>query len=283
MRTETRLGLATLVLIGIAAACGGRAGTEIFGYSDVVADGGVGTGGSTGTGGGIMEGGPGGTGGTTETGGTAGAAGTEADASIDVSEDVSADTGVPDAPNDAKDFWDSFPIPDSPCKTCLQDNCPDINACYNDPVCVQGIQCTVTDCLAGGGGGGNGGSGGGGGQIDYMCVLGCFNNDFGAAMTAISAFSCITQTCGTDCGLGGLAGSGGGGGNNIASSWTPFGSDELFGAANRRALSRSQRYIGSVRVPAPEEVACCYPWLVDVLSGRLPDPLPPSMAAKRKP
>jgi hypothetical protein len=277
MRTETRLGLVTLVVLGIAAACGGRAGTEIFGYEGVVADGGAGTAGS---GGGILEGGVGGSSGTAGTAGS-GTGGDEVDASNDVSEDVtpdvSVDTGPGDAPDDRKDFFDSVVFN---CPSCLQDQCgTDINDCYNDPTCWQGIQCAVTDCLAGGGGGA-GGSGGGGGQIDFACVLGCFNNDMGSAMTALTMFTCITQSCGEACGLGGFAGGGGaGGGGNIV--LPGAGSIDLFKRVEHHTTGRASRYVGSVRIPAPEEVACCYPWLVDVLSGRTPDPLPPSAKAKK--
>lgn len=282
MRTETRLALVTLVVVGMAASCGGRAGIEIFGYDGLTADGGLGD--AAGAGGGVMEGGLGGAAGI---GGTGGSVLPDAsdDVSADVSQDVSVDTGPQDAPNDQKDFFETLPpLPDSgpigECMSCLQGECgTEINACYNDPVCIAGTQCVVTDCLLGGGGGGAGGSGGAGGQIDFMCVLGCFNNDLGSAMAAISMFSCITQTCGDNCGLGGLAGGGGAGGG---AAMFAFGNDNLFGAPSQQGLSRRQHYINSVRVPAPEEVACCYPWLVDVLSGRRPNPLPPSMAAEQK-
>lgn len=104
-----------------------------------------------------------------------------------------------------KDLFDSgIPIPDSgpigECAQCIASKCDDsINACYNDPDCLSGIQCSVTMCLAGGGMGGSGGSGGGGGGLDFQCILGCFNGDFGAALTVVQAFQCITGTCGSVC------------------------------------------------------------------------------------
>lgn len=124
MRIEAKIGLISLSVIIIAAACGGRSGTEIFGYDDRIGDastgGNGGSGASTGTGGGIVEGGVGGTGGVAEggtggsvTGGTGGGvAGTGGDIPDADIPDVSADTEPPlDAASDAQDFFDSFPLP----------------------------------------------------------------------------------------------------------------------------------------------------------------------------
>jgi hypothetical protein len=280
MRLEAKIGLVSLSVIGIAAACGGRSGTEIFGYDDVLLDASAGgAGGSGGYGGGIVEGGPGGTSGGSG-GGTAGTGGVLPDGSV---EDVSEDgKPPPDAGPDGMDLFDVLPPfpeggPIGECVGCLQSQCgTEINACYNDPTCVAGIQCTVTDCLVGGGSGGGSGAGGGGGQIDFACILGCFDNDFGSAMTAVSAFTCITQNCADDCGLGGGGGAGGGGGGAAYGIPVP---DGLF---SRPSMYRPDYYIGSTRVPRPEEVASAYPWLAELLAGRMPDPPPPCMANKKK-
>lgn len=284
MRLEAKIGLVSLSIIGIAAACGGRSGTEIFGYDDVLMD--ASAGGASGTGGyggGIVEGGPGGSGGTAggTGGGTAGTGGVLPDGSPpDVSEDVTPPP--PDAGPDGKDLFDVLPPfpeggPVGQCVGCLEGQCgTEINACYNDPTCVSGIQCTVVDCLIGGGSGGGGGAGGGGGQIDFACILGCFNNDFGSAMTAISAFTCITQNCADDCGLGGGGGGAGGGGGGAA-----YGLPVPAGLFGRPSVYRPDYYIGSTRVPRPEEVVTAYPWLAELLSGRMPEPPPPCMLDKK--
>lgn len=290
MRIEAKLGLASVSVILIAAACGGRSGTEIFGYDHLFEEAGVGAGG-TGYGGGIVEGGTlGGSGGTAGTSGTAGIGGTGASSGSggvlvdgDVP-DVVADTGPADAKPDGKDFFDALPPlpeggPIGECVGCLQQQCgEEINACYNDPTCVEGIQCTITDCLVGGGGGGAGGSGGGGGGIDFMCVLGCFDNDIGSAMTAISMFTCITESCGDECGLSGAGGAGGSSGQSLNGLNLPSG---LFGFREERRVQRSAYYIGSTRVPRPEEVASAYPWLAELLAGRMPNPPPPCILERR--
>lgn len=287
MRIETKIGLVSLSVIIIAAACGGRSGTEIFGYEDRLTDaGGGGAGGSGGYGGGIV-GGAGGTtagagGGTSGTGATGGggSGGDTPDADVP---DVSVDAPPPDAASDAKDFFDTLPpIPDGAlgdCVACLEEECgEEINACYNDPTCVEGIQCTVTECLAGGGGGGAGGGGGGGGGIDFQCVLGCFDNDMGSAMTALAVFQCVTQSCGEDCGMG----SGGAGGGSAFGEMNGMNlPPSLFGDYHPGAVGRRGHYIGTTRVPRPEEVASAYPWLAEVLAGRMPDPPPPCIVKKR--
>ena len=53
---------------------------------------------------------------------------------------------------------------------------------------MQGMICTVTTCL------------GGGGQPDLMCMLDCFNGDFGAAMQAFQAITCVFSSCQDECG-----------------------------------------------------------------------------------
>jgi hypothetical protein len=158
-------------------------------------------------------------------------------------------------PSDAgSDFFDAlpFPLPDSgpvgECIGCLQENCNDsINGCYNDPSCVDGIQCAITDCFASsalGGGQGAGGQGGpGGGGLDFGCLLGCFNGDPTAVFAAVQAFQCITQTCGEKCG-GGILGDGGG---------FPLGGLGGGPTPNAQPSPDALRMQG-VRVPRPEEV-----------------------------
>lgn len=73
------------------------------------------------------------------------------------------------------------------CIGCIAQDCPDVLACIQDPACGQGLLCTVSQCL-------------GGGQPDLMCVLGCFDGDFGAATQAVQALGCVIGTCGDACG-----------------------------------------------------------------------------------
>ncbi len=190
----------------------------------------------------------------------------------------------PEAGPDAKDFFDALPpLPEGgplgDCVACLQQECSEpINECYNDPNCVEGIQCTVTECTSGGGGGAGGGGGGG---LDFACVLDCFNNDMGSVMTAVAVFQCVTESCGDECGMGGGGGAGGGGagggsgGNSMNGMNLPR---ALFGRYDRPSLGRRGYYIGTTRVPRPEEVASAYPWLAELLAGRMPHPPPPCMA-----
>jgi len=174
--------------------------------------------------------------------------------------------GSSDKP-DAGDFFDSlpFPLPDSgpvgQCVGCLKDNCDSqINSCYNNPDCAQGIQCAVTQCLGGnilGGMGGGPGPGGMGGGPDPACLLQCFNGDPGAAFAAVQTFQCVTQTCGGDCG-GGFFGDGGG---NF-----PLGG---LGGGPPPGMNGdpNARYIDGVRVPLPSEVPG-YPWLQQALTPK---------------
>ena len=114
---------------------------------------------------------------------------TPADQPQDRPIDVPIDT-PPDVPRD-RDFFDSFPLPDSgpiaDCARCAQQHCnAQVNGCYNDQACVNGLVCAVSTCLGGGG-------------PDIGCVLNCFNGDFGAAMKAFRAFRCIATNCGSAC------------------------------------------------------------------------------------
>jgi hypothetical protein len=107
--------------------------------------------------------------------------------------DASADTSSPkpDAgPDGFIDIFDVFPIPDGPiggCVTCVRDHCgPQVNQCLNNDVCRMGLQCTFTMCLSSG-------------MPDQACLLGCFNNDPAAALTAFATLSCINSNCGAAC------------------------------------------------------------------------------------
>ena len=114
--------------------------------------------------------------------------------------DASADTSSPkpDAgPDGFIDIFDVFPIPDGPiggCVTCVRDHCgAQVNQCLNNEVCRAGLQCTFTMCLSSG-------------MPDTACVLGCFNNDPAAALTAVATLMCINSSCGAACMPGGLEG-----------------------------------------------------------------------------
>lgn len=91
------------------------------------------------------------------------------------------------------------------CISCVATECPSAQECLLDAACRDGAICAVTNCLGGGGGGGGG--------FDFQCLLGCFNGDFNAALTAFNSVQCVLTSCGADCG--GILGGGGGG--------TPFG------------------------------------------------------------
>jgi hypothetical protein len=73
------------------------------------------------------------------------------------------------------------------CITCIADNCPDAVGCFTDPQCIQGVVCSVSQCLEGG-------------QPDIPCVIDCFNGDIGKAFEAIQALTCVFQSCAAECG-----------------------------------------------------------------------------------
>jgi hypothetical protein len=83
----------------------------------------------------------------------------------------------------------SVPPPPNPidCIACVALECPETVACLTDAACVQGLVCTLTQCLAGG-------------EPDLVCVAGCFDGDFEAAFQAIQALTCVLGTCGDVCG-----------------------------------------------------------------------------------
>lgn len=218
---------------------GGASGTAGSGGGGTAGSGGSSEGGSAGIGGSAgAQGGSAGKGGTGGKGGSSGKGG-------------NAGTG-----SGGKDLFDAgIPIPDSgpvgECTGCLADKCAkSINACYNNPNCLQGIQCAVQKCFAGGLPVGGGGATGG---QDFGCLLACFNNDVQAAFGAIQMFQCITSTCGAQCG-GGILGDGGG---------FPLGG---LGGGQMPAQGAAEAYfVNGVRVPFAGECVG-YPELQEALS-----------------
>jgi hypothetical protein len=73
------------------------------------------------------------------------------------------------------------------CFQCIGQECPEALQCIQDPTCMQGILCTVSQCLSGG-------------QPDFGCFLGCFNGDFQAAIQAFQSLSCVMGNCEDECG-----------------------------------------------------------------------------------
>lgn len=137
------------------------------------------------------------------------------DAPFDVANDVKKD-GPADAKKDQKDFFDSFPLPDSgpiaTCADCAQQHCSNqINNCFNNAACTSGVVCAFTKCFSGG-------------QPSFGCLIGCFNGNFGAMFQAIGAFQCVINQCGQDCaGVVGGGGSSGGSAGDAASTPVPPG------------------------------------------------------------
>lgn len=71
------------------------------------------------------------------------------------------------------------------CFACVQSSCPAAGACFQNPACLQGTICAVSQCLGGG--------------PNFGCVLNCFNGDFMAAFQALQAVGCVFQQCGQQC------------------------------------------------------------------------------------
>lgn len=251
-------------------------------------------GGAAGTGGAIAAGGNagasaagGGDAGATSTGGSgAGGTGTAGTGVGGKGGGGKGNGGKGGGGKDAGDIFDAFPLPDSGpigmCVDCLKNNCDaQINACYNNPNCLAGIQCSIQKCFAGTGAGGmgmgvgggtamgvgggtgmgvGGGTGaGGGGGVNFQCLLGCFNGDIGAAFSAIQAFQCVSMSCGSACtgGLGAGAGGGGGKGGSTGMVVDPFG-----GGPDGLSMDL---YVDHVRIPEPNECPG-YPELQQALS-----------------
>jgi len=72
------------------------------------------------------------------------------------------------------------------CIGCVAENCPYTLQCIQEPACVEGLGCAVSQCLAGG-------------QPDLLCVTDCFNGDTGMAYLAVQAITCVFDTCGDPC------------------------------------------------------------------------------------
>ena len=73
------------------------------------------------------------------------------------------------------------------CIGCIAQSCPEVLSCVTNPECIQGIGCTVVQCL-------------GGGQPDLLCIADCFGGDIEAAMEAIQVITCVFGECGDSCG-----------------------------------------------------------------------------------
>lgn len=150
-------------LVTVAVACGGRSYEVLLDPAASYGADGTGAGGSTTTGAG-GDAGQGGLGGaTTTTTTTASGGGGEG----------GSGGGPPPNPID--------------CIACIGQSCPEVLTCIQDPVCSQGLFCTVSQCL-------------GGGAPDLMCVADCFGGDIGAALDALQVFSCVFGSCGDVCG-----------------------------------------------------------------------------------
>jgi hypothetical protein len=73
------------------------------------------------------------------------------------------------------------------CAVCVATDCPQIAECIADPVCAEGLVCTLTGCIADG-------------APDLQCISECFGGDFEAALGALEALGCVVTTCGDACG-----------------------------------------------------------------------------------
>ncbi|MET0594248.1 MAG: hypothetical protein ABW133_16220 [Polyangiaceae bacterium] len=92
------------------------------------------------------------------------------------------------------DLFDVFPLPDAGCTNCIRDRCgSQINACFNNPACGQGLLCTLQNCAALDGGISTTN------PAALICVLNCFNGDQATAFMAIGSLTCLTMTCGSVC------------------------------------------------------------------------------------
>lgn len=87
------------------------------------------------------------------------------------------------------------------CVSCISQNCPSVQQCVLDKPCRDGVICAMQKCTSGGG------------TPNLQCMLGCFNGDLKAAMSALQSLQCFFGKCGQTCGglIPGLPGGGGGG------------------------------------------------------------------------
>jgi hypothetical protein len=134
------------------------------------------------------------------------------DASFDATHSMDASVPPDAAQSDSSiNIFEVFPIPETgpiaECAACASDHCgTQVNGCFNDPTCRDGLTCTIANCLGGARDGG-----GGPGGLDFTCINNCFMGNLGAAAQAIGAFTCITNNCGMACtgALGGMGGDAG--------------------------------------------------------------------------
>jgi len=82
------------------------------------------------------------------------------------------------------------------CFQCIQQDCPEAMDCLTDASCRDGAICAIRDCMSGG-------------SPNLQCMLGCFDGNLSAAMSAFQAVQCVMSDC-SDCGglLGNLPGGG---------------------------------------------------------------------------
>ena len=90
------------------------------------------------------------------------------------------------------------------CIQCVQQECPQAMDCLTDAACRDGAICAIRDCLGGG--------------VNFQCLLGCFDGNFSAALSAFQAVQCVMSDCNECTGIlgnlpgGGFPGLPGGGG-----------------------------------------------------------------------
>jgi hypothetical protein len=77
------------------------------------------------------------------------------------------------------------------CIGCVANNCPQTLSCLQDPGCVQGIGCALSQCLSSG-------------TPDLGCFVECFEGDTVAAYNAFQAIRCVLEECADSCGTDGF-------------------------------------------------------------------------------
>jgi hypothetical protein len=216
---------------------GGSGGIPVGGSGGIpTGGGGIGNGGA----GGIITGGTGGAiggSGGVPTGGTGG---------VPTGGTGGTPTGGTGGIKDGGNFFDSFPFPDSgpiaDCVSCADQSCNDqVNACFNNPACAQGVVCAATSC----------------GGFNLQCILQCFGGNFQAGLQAFQAFLCLAQNCGQEC-IGAIIGGGGPGGGggpvpppNSSESFTPR-AGGWYGNVSPEEAKQTGLPAGNVYVPSIE-------------------------------
>jgi hypothetical protein len=71
------------------------------------------------------------------------------------------------------------------CVLCASAECPEVQACFDDPGCAAAVRCSMTHCL--------------GASVDTNCLIKCFGDDPGAAALKFEALSCASTTCAREC------------------------------------------------------------------------------------